>query len=277
MTQEKVIVLKAMHGKQQGYLDLTPARDRVTGRLRGVKPLSQEDMRLAIRAVDGNTVRKITDGLTLNLNDETDRIDWEWIKECREISLDRYSALGDPNVLFYVDQPDREVDERISKFDTVLEAGIIVKDASQVRKAEICRYLGFHTAGLPPKDILDYLADIAQKKPEKIIKANEDPQFKQKIFLFSLIDANIVKKDKNGIYRYGDIVLGLNVDAALVWLNDKANRDLVGRFFTKLKESGSPISTSAVDDFEQLDKSNKDNAGSGQAGEAAIEVVNNEL
>lgn len=275
MSKEKrFIELKAVFGKQQGPLSLNPARDATTGALRGVKVLSEDERRKSPRIVDADTTRKITDGLILDLEKPVDAIDWAWIKECKEISASWDAAKSEPAALFYIFEPDKDIDERINKSAKTYKAMKIVYEYSLDNKKDLCKYLGNDVDRNREKDIDDYLISIAQKTPEKLVSALDDVNYKTKVFLFTLLHKGILQRDKSGAYRYEGIIIGLNETAAIHYLNDERNRDLVGRFYTFIYgEDGPAKPASVIDQIESLDKSDPKNTGaSGQAGKAAHNV-----
>jgi hypothetical protein len=260
MTQTNIIILKAYYGRQQGPLSLNPVKDLNTGKFRGVKLLSEQKKLDAIKVIDGNTTRRISDGLTLDLSDPVDALDWDWIKENKEIVASEQEANDNPQALFYVYHPDKEIDVALEKFDLNYEATKLVKESTPEERRDLCRYLGMNVDGFRDKDILEYLAGRVKSSPKTILKAAEDPNYKEKLFLQQLLDAALFKKDSNGIIKYGDIIVGLNKDAAIVWLNDSRNRELVGKLYARLYSEPSLSSTSSViDEFESMQSGSKNN------------------
>jgi hypothetical protein len=267
MQENDIIILKAVWGKTQGSLLLNPVRDDVTGKFKGVEELNEEELRKSVRPVYPDTQRKITDGLKIDRRNQVDKIDWEWIKENKEIVGSIEEARSSPQALFYIDQPDKELEKRLAKSDLVFEAETIVRGLSVNEQIEMCRLLGQNVKGYRPIDVRDYLLERSHSAPAKILDAKADPNAKEKLFLFDLVDAGKVKKDQAGMYKFGDIILGLNTRSAIEWLNDKKNRDIVGKLYTALYNKDEVVSSSVISDFSQVEKPIKNKSG-GQAGEA---------
>jgi hypothetical protein len=104
-----------------------------------------------------------------------------------------------------------------------------IKEASQTKKVEICRLLGVDATTMNAKDIEDYLGDLADSTPRKVVDAFEDVLVKVKLFLYALVDKKIVTIDQHGVYQWGALILGINEASALTWLQLPANSGYVKR------------------------------------------------
>lgn len=224
------LVLRAIWGKQQGKLILCPPRDAITQKMKGVRTYSPEEARLQRRVVTEDSTREIKDGLVIKLNDDVDKVDWLWLKECKEICLSLDEAQMSHSALFYVEDLDREIIERVKLDDIRFEAKRLIKDSSDFRKSEITKLLGRDSKYMRPIDIADYLNDLSFKNPKLLIDTYNDEDYKIKLFLMSLIDSRIVHKDSNGFYKYESVVLGVNEAAAIYWLKDANNQSMVRQF-----------------------------------------------
>lgn len=211
--------------------------------------MSQTDALNALRFVDANTSRKISDGHVFDLNNPVDEIDWEWVKHNKEIGEDIHAAESDNHILYYIEKLDAEIDKRLAKVKVLRQAYGIIENASDQERKDLCKYLGQDVSVFRPKDIEDYLMTKAEKTPALILKAKADPNYKTRVFLYKLVEAKKIKIDKSGIYKYGEIILGLNLDAAIYWLNDTKNRVLVGKLFSEIEGSDNVPFSNVVDDF----------------------------
>jgi hypothetical protein len=253
------ITLRAVWGKQQGPLRLCPAKDALTGQLLGVKFLKESEKADSPRVVTAETERILTDDMTLSGDNPVDLIDWDWIQETREVSPDFATAQSEPGALFYVDQPDKEIDDRITKREVAADAMDIVRKTNSVEREELCRMLGQNVEHWRDKDIKDYLYGIVEENPKKVIDASDDPNRKTKMFLYKLLDKKIITKDADGIYKYGSIIMGLNETSAIVWINDSKNKELVSKFYRELNPA-KPAST-VIEDLENADNEGEGNNG----------------
>lgn len=75
-------------------------------------------------------------------------------------------------------------------------------------------------------DITDYLVDIAEKDPKKILDLYEDEGWKMQLFILEAIDRGVIRKT-DGIYKYDDKVLGGSIDATVITLKDIRLRKLL--------------------------------------------------
>lgn len=237
MENETLITLKAKWGKQQGKLILYPQQDRFTGGIKNVEPFTEEEKRKLKRIVTEQTSRVLEDGMTIDLNKEVDKVDWLWIKECIEVAPDYNACYNEPRSLFYVENLERDMDNRISKSELRFNAMQYVKDSSEAERSERSRLMGQDVRYFKSKEIYDWLMQQAEATPEKVIAAYKDSNAKTKLFLYRLLDNNVVSKDANGMLKFGSIVIGVNETAAVSWIQDPANRDLLVQFQQQLNPS----------------------------------------
>lgn len=257
VTTKKKVILRSVYGKQQGPLLVCPVTDQITGQLKGVKNLSEEEKRNTVRVVSLDTFRTISDGLVLNLDNPVDLIDWEWLKETTEIALSFEEAQHSVNCLFYVEDLDLEVEKKVSKRDLVYTAMNYIKEASSYKKSEVCRLLGQDVRYFNQLQIDDYLTSLAFETPLRITTVFEDKNSKTKLFFYALLDKKIINRGQGGVYRYEDVTLGLTEEQALYWLKDSINTDIVRQFslllnpgmdenYSKPIETTRPASTEPV-------------------------------
>ncbi len=284
--KEHIITLKAVYGKQQGPLLLSPCKDRITGQLKGVKQLSEEEMRKEARPVTADTQRRVSDGLQLNIKLAVDKTDWDWMKECGEIADSFEAAQISPKALYYIDRPDKEVEDRLKRKDKRFEAESIIRNASQIQREEICRLLGQNVSYMQSHEVLDTLLSKLDQKGgvDSIIGIKNDPKYKTKLFLYRCIDLKKITKRSNGMLVYGEMTIGLTIEAAVQWLDDANNRDIVAKLFADINSAPVKEVGSFIDELE-LEASLKGDVdkivGSGsKPGEGSVEskeVANQEV
>ena len=244
-TQEEIIVLRAVYGKQQGWIKLTPVEDSNTGELLGVDPNT---------GVTSASERKIADGHTFNLKKPADAIAWKWVKENKEIVNSLIDGLNEPSALYYIDRPDEIVKNRIKANKLKFEASSKVNVGDTETLRGICRLLGQNSEYMKIDDIQDFLdGKISQVGgAEKVIAAFADPSAKTKLLFYKLLDTNTIKKETSGIYKYGEIILGVSIDSALIWLKDNRNIDVVGKMYREAhKNDLEPALDTLVQDLEK--------------------------
>jgi hypothetical protein len=191
-----------------------------------------------------------------------DVFDWNWLQHNKEIAENIDEAKSNESqCLFYIDDPGREVRKRKEASDRKFEAQRIIRDLQQSEKVDMMRYLGMPSpVGLHEDDIDDMLIQQAEKDPQSIISAYKDESKKDKLFIHALVDARKIKKDGYGSYRIGDMLIGRNLEGAVLWLRDGQNRDIVVRLFQELKERNPRLEKiSVVEELEAETRKNIEN------------------
>lgn len=258
------ITLRAYAGKQKGKVWLTPVKDIITGKWLGIPEVTPEEERKLPRQWDPANPdfgRMISDGLELDPKSLVDVYDWDWIQYNKDIAFSLEEAqANEAQVVFYVDDPGREVRKRKELADKKFQAHAAIRNMRKNEKVDIMRYLGIPgSIQMDELDIDDILFQAADKDPFRIIEANEDPAKKDKLFIYALVDARKIKKDGYGAYRLGDILVGSNLEGAVLWLQDPRNRDIVARLFQELKQANPSLQKISV--IEELEAEVERNSG----------------
>jgi hypothetical protein len=200
--------------------------------------MSDEDRKKAIRVVDSTTTRKIIDGTSFKASNPVDVIDWSWLVYNKEIALSRAEAWKDEIILFFVDDVEREIEERLSKKELILTASFEVQSLSADAKVQICRLLGISVTHMSPKEISSFLYDKAENMPQKILSMINDKDAEAKILVFDLIEAKVIQKDEEtGVYLYGTSKIGTKINSVISWINDPENAQIV----TEMRKDMLPI------------------------------------
>ncbi len=233
---KSIITLKGRWGKQQGPLDLYPVFDSVSENFLGVEEIADDEKRKSIRPVSGETSRRITCDMTLDLNRDFDVIDWAWIKECNQIGMNLKEASQSMQVLFYVYNEDAISKATVNKADLVFEAMTLVKAASATEKGQRARLMLGTTSAFRELEIEHYLKDKAMNEPELIVNLFQDKDMKVKLFLLDLLKAKILRKDPvdKAIY-FNERPLGLSDAIVHAFLKHSDNQELVGHFQLELE------------------------------------------
>jgi hypothetical protein len=91
----------------------------------------------------------------------------------------------------------------------------------------IARLLGKRMNNLPDAEVTDYLLQVAEKDPDKMIELYTGQDTSLRLLLIDAREKNVIFY-KNKLYIYGDnIVLGATDDAALTWMKDPKNRKVL--------------------------------------------------
>lgn len=251
-----VIILRSVWGKVGMVYTINPCPDPKTGRFcKYVKKInSQGDMILTDAEknsedypyfIPENKEFKVEDGATFDLNDPYQNAEWEAIKHCPLIAMNRYAKdsngnyLIDGNVKYrgtsprngvaelFVDIPGVETEARVNKTKKIYEASKLIFEDSVEGRLLKTRLLGKHMESSPDSDITEYLLEIAKRNPDKINRIYNGAEAKYRLLLMAAKDKNIIMR-RNNLYMYGDeIILGATDDAATTWLMDKDNKRVV--------------------------------------------------
>jgi DNA primase catalytic subunit len=130
---------------------------------------------------------------------------------------------------FYIEDKEAEAKADITKVELEYEAMTKVKSLSMEEMVDFGRICGLRVKDLSKSVIEAELLRKAQKEPNLVLSLYKDPQRKHKVFLRKLIDKDIVKIE-NGMYKYGDEILGSNETAAIDFLKDSGNSKLITEF-----------------------------------------------
>lgn len=128
----------------------------------------------------------------------------------------------------YVDRPGEEVKLRVSKKKKILQASdFIINDDNGVDgRLTMAKILGKRMSGQSDADVEDFLLQVAEKDPDKIIKLYTGGDLNLRILLVDAREAGIIfVRDKN--YWYSDKILGGTDDAAITWMKNPKNKKIL--------------------------------------------------
>jgi hypothetical protein len=87
----------------------------------------------------------------------------------------------------------------------------------------MARLLGHRMDSMPDADVTDYLLQIAEKDPEKIINLYTGGDTSIRLLFIEARDKHVILY-KNKLYYYADnVVLGASDEAAILFLKDPKN------------------------------------------------------
>lgn len=236
LKDSKEITLRARWGKTQGALTLCPSSDPITGQMRGVADLTEEEKKKQIRVVTLETTRKISDGMVIKYDNIIDRTDWMWMVYCEELAATRKEAWQSEVCLFYVDDYQQEQAQKVALKERILDAQLKVRALSDAEKAKLMRMFGVNPQYIAPSEISNFLYDKAEKFPDMVLERINDENKEEKLFFYDLVDANIIREDHDQkMFMYGDVRMGTTMAGVLDWLKNPDNIDLVREMQLSLK------------------------------------------
>ena len=250
------IVLRNVRGKVGIVVKIQPCKDPETQKYADcVKRVdSNGDMVLSeaerndpnrIYFVKETDVFDIVDGTTFDLDDIRDRYIWEAIQHCPLIAPDLYAKDSKGNSLIhgtmgwnvkqprygiaelYVERPGVEANRRVSRKKLKHDAESYIYNDERGPEGRVlkAKLLGHNMNHMPDADVTDYLLQIAEQDPEKIINLYTGGDTAIRLLFIEAKEKHIIVY-KNKLYWYADATLGASDEAAILFLKDPRNANL---------------------------------------------------
>ncbi len=248
---DNVIVLRSVYGKVGMKYRIQPCKNPATGEYADcVKSVdSHGDIRLTDEERNSGKVFikesdtfEIVDGTTYDLNNPRQKAIWEAIKHCPLIAQERWAKDAKGNYLIdgtmgwknksprygiaelYVDRPGLVAQQRVSRKKKIHDAAqfIYTDDRGYDGRVMKARLLGKNMTSMPDADITDYLLEIAERDPDKIINLYTGEDISLRILFMDGKDKHVIIY-KNKVYSYGDVVLGATEDSVISWMRTPEN------------------------------------------------------
>lgn len=232
----QVIELKSLHKVRKFKIQATKDKNgRYLGGVKNVDSngdpiLTREERDSGDYFLTIDDTIEVFDGMQLNLADDRDKKIWEMLKHSAFIADSREAADKSVTAEFYVHVPGLEATKTVvAKKKKYTAQNYIFNDSAEglYKKA---RLLGTSLNNQQVSEVQEYLLDVAEKSPEKIISVYESPVMQTKLFLLDAIEKGEVSIS-NGVYTFNTagtpITLGINENQAIEWLRDKENIELV--------------------------------------------------
>ena len=230
-SSDKVIEIRSVYSKESKH-KIEPAWDESISWFAGVDRLSDEEKKerpyyVKVQLIGDkskeNTTITLKHGYTFNLNKEKDKIDWEWAKHlpCLEMSFKRAQMS---KASFYVHIEGQESEKKNKETVTMYEAMKLVMEDSTSNYENRALLLGVDMSGEPLNNIKEFLLEVASKTPGKLSNVYRDKIMKLKLLYAQAKRAGVIKfSGDEKVVKYGEVVLGINEDAAIAWLQNNTD------------------------------------------------------
>lgn len=200
-----------------------------------------------------DAVINVVDGMTFDLDNIGDRFKWEAIKNNPFIAPDYYSKDSQGNSLIngdmrpygvkelynketrrygvaelYVVRPGVEANRRVSRKKLKHDAESYIYNDERGPEGRIlkAKLLGHRMDNMPDADVTDYLLQVAEQDPEKIISLYTGGDTAVRLLFIEAREKRVIVR-KNNLYIYADdTVLGATDDAAIYFLKDPKNANI---------------------------------------------------
>lgn len=258
MEKSEIIILQSAYNKTPGQkYYIQPCKDPATGEYPPcVREVSnerthqmilsesdKEDMRKGVVLLPASKPIEVQHGTTFDLSIPRQKAEWEAIKNSSMIAKDRFEK--NPDGTFVVDgEKPYETESgiirgRFGKADLyIFRPGVAAKNRNTMKELVYkatglvlndpaglsgwitkCKLLEKDMSRANENDIKDYLLTQAEKYPEKIIELYTGTTTQIRLLLLEAMNKHIVRKNGGLIIYSDDIVLGSNLDAAVVYLS----------------------------------------------------------
>ena len=172
--------------------------------------------------------------LVLNLENPKDFIDYKVLMESKRVanSINEKHLWPKAEYVIYDAEEDAIKDNIAVKAKR--KAYKKFNNLSLSRMREVLKLMGRRSDNVSEAIVENTLSEIVESDPKKFLDIVEHKDFDTKVLLQTLIDENIVRRRK-GIHYYGDIQLGYDEDAAVAFLNNAENQEMVMVLKSKLE------------------------------------------
>ena len=180
-------------------------------------------------------VIEVTDGTTFDLSDPLQKNKWLAIKNSDLIVPTRDARDEHGNFIIdgdskrygiaelYVDVPGEQSEKSVSRKKLITKAWTYIENDSASGRLTKCKLLGRNMRNAPESDVTDYLYQKAEKSPATIIELYTSSDMALKLLVIDAKErAKIIKI--NGMWMYGDNVLGATDDAVIQWCKTPTNK-----------------------------------------------------
>ena len=251
------IVLRSVRGKVGNKILIQPCKNPKTGNYAECvkKVNSNNDMILSeeekndpnkdffIKETDLFTV---VDGTTFDLENVRERFIWDAIKYCPLIAPDYFAKDEKGNSLIngtpgwnskaprygvaelYVERPGVEANRRVNRKKLKHDAESYIYDDERGAEGRVlkAKLLGHKMDHMPDADVTDYLLQVAEQDPERIINLYTGGDTAVRLLFIEARDKHVINY-KNKLYTYADnVVLGASDEAAILFLKDPRNANV---------------------------------------------------
>lgn len=223
---DRIIVIKSVF--KTGKTTVQPVPDG-TGWYLGVERLSEDQKRGRTHIAEPTSKFLIKDGVTFNLNDEAQKITWEWVKHSPCIALSEDQCQHTPSAEFYVYLENEVAAQSISRRELKYKAIQCIMNDNSVNYPLRAELLGVNMDYAKPIVIKEFLLDQAETVPEKVLAIYEGADVSVRLLLLSARKKGVVIVDDAGFHRYGNVVLGMSEKAAVDWLQDKSHKHIISQ------------------------------------------------
>jgi len=255
LNSENIIILRSVYKEGVKYL-IQPCKNPKTGRypdcVRKVNAdgdmiLFDDDKKNPKALIAENATITVTDGTTFNLDDPYSAAEWEAIQHCSLIAPSRDARDDKGNLIIdgdntrnlksfeqlqqarvgraelYIERPGEDTKKRVNKKKVLHDARTFIFNDDYEGMLTKCKVLGREMGNYPVADVQDYLLEVAEREPSKVINLYTGEDMNLRILLIDARNKKVIQI-KNRLYVYADdVILGATDDAVIAWMKNPAN------------------------------------------------------
>lgn len=221
---DKVIVLKSVF--KQGKTTVMPVPNEM-GWYLGIPRLSEDEKRKLAHWAEPDAKCVLRENKTFDLNDDAQRVTWEWVKHSPCICETKDAVQHTPGAEYYIHLENEEAKKNVSRYELKNKASDYVLNDSPTNYQMRIELLGIEMSGDSPWILKEFLLEQADTNPEKIIAIYCSKDISIKLLLLKALKKNIIRIGEGGLYMYGSNVLGTSEASAVVWMSESDNAEIV--------------------------------------------------
>lgn len=180
----------------------------------------------------------VTDGTVFDLNDPLDANKWACIRGSELIVPTRDARDENGNFIIdgdsrkygvaelYIDIPGEESERSVNKKKKLRRAYEFIELDSENGRLTKCKLLGKKMYGAPSSDVAEYLYLRAEKNPDEVIELYTSSDMQLRLLAIDGIDRRVFVK-KDGLFMYGETMLGASEDAMIMFFKDPKNKRIL--------------------------------------------------
>lgn len=221
--EDRVLILKSFF--KDDRCTISPSKDQ-NGRYLGINTNIPDIKKLEMGYVPDETSKiKLTDGLEVDLNNETWKKDWEWMKHCVEIADTFDAGQKTPGAYFYIYRPGIASAKKVSDTEyRVKLMNYILTDSAENLYNRVS-ILGMNMSDSVISDVKEYLLGLAETEPDKIKAVYESRTFSLELLLMHALQKKTINK-RGGVFTFGEILLGVEKTAVIAFFANPKNASI---------------------------------------------------
>jgi len=236
----KEIVFRAYRPATQQSCTCRPCKERKSNRLytgQGqsghYETLTTEEKAKLPFIIDASTVVVVTHGMKLNLDDPVDAANWKWLQRHPYIAIDKDKGIHITDTVFYVENVEKEAEERVSKDKKRTLAKGKVYAASFDELIKVAKSLDHPSPESFTRPMLeDWMVDKCHSMPAAVSDTfnPENSAIVNARIFFNELTRHAILTRHGGIYRMNGekgTVVGHSDEAVLEFILEEKNGETV--------------------------------------------------